>query len=465
MAGNMSGFDVKGFFKSYKRTKDELLLLEKSELKLILCESFEIPDFPIEILIDYLIEIGWDFNETGSDGKLPLLLASRYRDLKIVKKLLSTGANIDAKYSCGKTVLHTARTLETFKFFVDKGLGIDARDNNDEPPLFFAAARGNVDIINYLIVGKGYDVNIKSNRRVRCLHYAARSGQVKVIERLVELGADVKIRDSKRQSCIHYAYLNNRVEAVKKLLELGAPFDGNIHFLEMTCYEKAMAENDLELFKLFLKHDADPIYNVLGLNALHMIKTHTENEFVEHLLSLNLDINLQSKHAWKISPLMEMAKYGTLERFKLFLKHGANPNLKDFQGKTVLHYSASNENAEIFEFIVKELGVEPNLRTFDGKTPMYFVDNYKIIPRLIELGIDINAQDDKKQTALHFLTDGCHNYCIEMLLSLGANHEVRDINGKRPVDLVADQWSRTSRSYAEFGIYKKPTTSKCFCFV
>jgi len=55
---------------------------------------------------------------------------------------------------------------------------------------------------------------------------------------------------------------------------------------------------------------------------------------------------------------------------------------------------------------------------------------------LIERGADVNAADDKGQTALHLSVASAEDSVVKLLAARGANLEARDGGGRTPLDLA-----------------------------
>jgi len=136
-----------------------------------------------------------------------ILAAARYGSVGLIEKLISYGADINAKSRHGETMIHAAAeggNINMVKYLVAKGLNINAKTNGGVTALRCAAYSGNVDLAEYL-VEKGLDVNAKAHSGATALHNAALFNNVDMVKYLVEKGADVNAKNEFSVTPLDYA--------------------------------------------------------------------------------------------------------------------------------------------------------------------------------------------------------------------------------------------------------------------
>jgi ankyrin repeat protein len=93
-----------------------------------------------------------------------LHLAGYFGIESIVKLLLDTGADVEAKDGNGQTpLLWVAQggNEAVVKLLLDAGADIEAKDSNDQTPLLRAAKNGHEAIVK-LLLDKGVDINVEN---------------------------------------------------------------------------------------------------------------------------------------------------------------------------------------------------------------------------------------------------------------------------------------------------------------
>ena len=221
----------------------------------------------------------------------PLHLAvARSQDYDVTRTLMEKGADMSIRNSEGRTPLHTFfresnRTLfasykDTLEVDVqdDQGLVLlhyiawsskskvtdiqhlisadtsraFTRDNEGRSLLFFAAERGNLEILEYILsLPQKPGLTDTDSRGMSLMHYAVRSKRVHAINLLYDSGCPARIVDHNQQTALHHAVKRGNLEAVKRLLLL----DGD----ELLAYEDSHGRTPLESARLS-NHEAVVAY-------------------------------------------------------------------------------------------------------------------------------------------------------------------------------------------------------------
>nr|WCB87159.1 CPPV348 ankyrin repeat protein [Cooks petrelpox virus] len=113
-------------------------------------------------MIDLLLEYGADANNIN-DYYAPIHLAVDNEDEKILKLLISHGADINMKdtYNSSSPLHHAIKNINTniLKILLDNGADVDSRNRYGCTPIYYAICDNNFDVVNILLE-YGADVNV-----------------------------------------------------------------------------------------------------------------------------------------------------------------------------------------------------------------------------------------------------------------------------------------------------------------
>lgn len=236
-----------------------------------------------------LISEGANVNAKDNDGWTPLHWAVKNNHSTTAEVLLDNGAGLITfesfqehyvwrKYQeietehC-KNSLHLAArlgNLEAVEDLLGKGADVNAQNDIGKTPLHFAAENGYKEVVEALLDKDGIDVNAKDNDGKTPLHFAADNGHKEVVEVLLKGGANVNAKDNSGYTPLHCAANNLYKDVVKALLDKGANVnaednDGSTPF-DLTTNEEiqTLLQSTAELLKAAKSGNIDDVKNLLG---------------------------------------------------------------------------------------------------------------------------------------------------------------------------------------------------------
>jgi ankyrin repeat protein len=223
-----------------------------------------------------------------------------------------------------------------------------------------AAKSGTLDEVKALIA-KGEKLNAKDDRDLTPLYYAASAGHKEICLFLIDQGADVNAAPEPFYTPLYAAFNQrnkNAEEIFKLLVERGADFRmivGGytlIHNAALSCHD----ESQLRIAEFLISKGVD--INAKGhkdKTPLHMVGC---RELGELLISKGADIEARDKNGR--TPLFEACSSIRSKKqiCELLLSKGADVNARDNRGWTPLRQALKNKHKDVAAFLKKHEGVE-----------------------------------------------------------------------------------------------------------
>jgi ankyrin repeat protein len=160
------------------------------------------------------------------------------------------------------------------------------------------------------------------------------------------------------------------------------------------------------------------------------------------------------------SPLQVAVWTNTETSIRTLLEAGADVNLKDERGKTLLHYAAEARNRGAIARLL-ELGADVNAQDADGATALHLVvragDSQRLgqmLTSLLDAGADVNLVDAQGRVALHYAVEANAPNAVAAILGKNAEVNVKDKAGLTPFGIAMQgnnmQLKRTLREHGAY---------------
>jgi len=167
-------------------------------------------------IVDILLRSGADPNLSAANkeikGITPLMIAAIQGPLENVQKLLNAGADVNTKTSgsvTGSTALMAAvgaQRYDIVKTLLLAGAAINAKTGSSTisniTALMLAAETGNKAIVQLLLLSPDTDIHAEDSKGKNALIYAYISGNLEIIQELIQFGAKTNYSPKKLRALI-----------------------------------------------------------------------------------------------------------------------------------------------------------------------------------------------------------------------------------------------------------------------
>jgi len=380
-----------------------------------------------------LVRSGANVNAANRYGVPPLSLACTNGNADLVKLLLGAGADANASAQGGETVLMTAAragSVEAVKALLARGANPNARERLDQTALMWAAAEGHAAVVRTLIDG-GADVRAKLKSGFTPLFFAVREGHIDATREILEAGVNVNdtlqreekgpvlaVNDPVRKgtSPLMMAVENGHFELAVALVEAGAdPNDRRTGFTPLHAVSWVRRPDASD------RGDPSPI----GSGRL------TSLQFVRALVERGANVNARLDKGAPRAP--------------------SSASMLGMEGATLFLMAADRADLPLMR-LLRELGADPFLPNADKSTPLMAAaglgtsdpleeagtesEALEAVQFLLDLGADINAVDNKGETAMHGAAYGNFPTIVKLLADRGADINIwkqPDKEGRSPL--------------------------------
>lgn len=288
---------------------------------------------------------------------------------------LEPAPNARVDSSDGESIpIDTIEALLRLAIEDDEGLTAERprRRSLGETPLHAACFHGNEELVRTLIE-TGSNVEAKDKEDDTPLHYSAFGAETGTMRVLLNAGANINAQNEKKRTPLQVAVLKENVDCVRMLLSCGSRIDINTRdFVGDTPLHDAIGTGNIEIASLLIDFPSVnmTIMNNRGFNVLHHACLKGKDLIVERIISRRPD-------------MVNMAKGDGFTALHLAANNGHYRVAKTLIMKGVCSLNVRNTKGE----------TPLLLATFFG--------HWDIVELLVEAGADVNIQDNDGDTVLH----------------------------------------------------------------
>lgn len=203
----------------------------------------------------------------------------------------------------------------------------------------------------------GFGVDAKNSRGETKLHLAILAGDIKEVERLIDLGAGVDEEGTRvvgRRTPLAYAMMGKHYDIFMLLLDKGS----NVSHIDQdgtAPLHIAAGQPDIRYLNALLSRGANVSQsNKIGRQPLHIASESSynirqkrffpKNQFIRRLVEHGADINAQGRFG---TPLHHAVFGANITAFKELLRLGADRSLRNKEGRTPLEMAQHLNNSKL----------------------------------------------------------------------------------------------------------------------
>lgn len=266
-----------------------------------------------------------------------------------------------------------------------------------------------------LLLSRGANVNISDSSMggKTPLHTAALTGDQKIVELLVDAGADLEAVDNENQNALYTAVVYKKRSVVQLLLDRGINIEPRERVKQTTLHAAASAGDEMTM-----------------------------------QLLLNKGANVEVMDHWDQTALHVAAAYRKEAIVQLLLDHGADHSARNVAKCTALHiasdgsYESNGSTINQRETIIMHLldsGANVESNDKKGNTPLHYAaleGNVRILQLLLDRGANLETKCGDGKPALHNAAQRLRPEAVQLLLDRGADCKVKDVFGRTAADYV-----------------------------
>lgn len=263
------------------------------------------------------------------------------------------------------------------------------------------------------------------------LSVVAMANALRQVEFLLDSQLPIEQEDYRGRTALIIAAQNNALDAGKLLIQRGATVDLRDSY-GLTPLTATVSVNALPFAKLLLDNGAKVNRFSVETSPLLLAATMNFCDMIELLLENGADINITSPKG--STPLLQAIKHSAQDAACLLIERGANIHVRDKLGYTPVRLLAKNG----LSLVLRKL-LDAKLLTQQDKECilMYatIANRLSLVKHLIYEKMDVNLQTEPEGFPLLTLAVmGNYKEIVQFLLEQGADVELRDKLGLRPLD-------------------------------
>lgn len=380
-----------------------------------------------------------------------------------IKYLLSQPGNeIDKLTHDSRNYIHWAASrgnVEIMEYLLSKGAKVGNEDSHGSTPILFAAGAGQQNTRVYdLLTAKGVDLKKSINESgANALLLAIGSDpDLKLTEYFISKGLMLNSTDASGNNAFSYAARSGNIELLKKLQQKGVKPEAGA--MLMAAQGSRRSTNTLEVYQYLESLGLDPtVRGKGGENVLHsIVRRPNQNEIIQYFLSKGVDVN-QTDEEGNTVLINAAVSNRDLSVFDLLLPKVSNINQANAKGMTALTMAVRSNSPEVVQYLISKGSDAKSIDKAGNTLAYYAVESYRPqtggfmgaasagasagpkpedfdvkIKALQNAGLDVKSSQEKGNTLFHLAIGKNDVALLKRIHDLGL-----DINAKNKEGFTA----------------------------
>ncbi len=407
-------------------------------------------------MIDTLLAAGADINigNNGNDEASPINQAARAGNLKLLKKIIAAGANVNKPNARGYTALHLAAMIqssETVKYLLQQGANANFPMRDGYTPYDFAYQTGNKKVLTEFLLADLSARNrqiaeqaIANKKFPKQKFFSEHSGFLAStivnqfpIEQIANLSTTTISQKSFGYFPLNYAARFGQLDVAKLLIKRGAKVNqtskGGYQTSPLTDALRQTAY--LQMVQLLLDNHANiRLTDKNGDPAINWATLYGHTKAVKYLLSRGADPLQANKDEY--TALRTANERGHKDIIVIIEQFIAERNKAETAADLIKQKSTTKARGAIAKL------ADPNLFLKDGSTLLFEaikIGDPKLVSALIEYGANVNQSNIIGYFSTPLMQSVSANLpeVSELLLNAGANINDTDVLGDPAINWAA----------------------------
>lgn len=318
----------------------------------------------------------YDFNIATTDelGNSLLHIAVYNNNLRLIRKAIELGANVNLLNDERRTPLHIAAGkghAEAVEILLRNNAIQNIVDCKGEMPIFRALRKERLKAVESFIANFG-NVKLVNANSETLLHLAAEKGLADVARILIKAGVPKDVVSNSGCTPLQIAVEKGFAGVVQVLLK-GRVNKRVVDLKKRTILHLSIHYNHTQITRILLNSGGIAINarDKKSCTPLHYAVENNQHEIVELLLNFGADVNAADEDGY--TPLhlaAQTCENDALKLLKLLIpSRNTNVRLKTFQGDTILHCASHCGNLQAVKLILKKTTLS-HVKNRDHYTPL-----------------------------------------------------------------------------------------------